>query len=195
MDQIKTGELICALRKKIKYTQLELAEQLGVSDKAVSKWERGVGSPDISLLPSLAKVLNVDVKALLNGSLNEKDMSSGNIRKLKFYICPSCGNIVFSFEESDVSCCGMRLSALATKSPDDAHRLKIEDCDGGWYISSSHEMKREHYIAFVAVLSADSLFMKKLYPEWSAEVFLPYKMKGQMFWYCTESGLFTEKLQ
>ena len=163
MDQIKTGELICALRKKKNYTQLELAEQLGVSDKAVSKWERGVGSPDISLLPSLAGALGVDVKALFNGSLDEKALSKGNIKKIKFYICPACGNIVFSFEESDVSCCGRRLDALTAMTPDEEHKLKIEDCDGGWYLSSFHDMKREHYISFAAVLSNDSLFMKKLY--------------------------------
>ncbi len=51
MDQMKTGGLIRTLRRRRGLTQLALAERLGVSDKAVSKWERGRGAPDIALLP------------------------------------------------------------------------------------------------------------------------------------------------
>ena len=51
MDQVKTGKLIRSLRQQKSLTQLALAEMLGVSDKAVSKWERGCGAPDISPSP------------------------------------------------------------------------------------------------------------------------------------------------
>lgn len=57
MDQIKTGALIRALRQRRQMTQLQLVETVGVSDKAVSKWERGRGAPDISLLPALSEAL------------------------------------------------------------------------------------------------------------------------------------------
>ncbi|WP_295209879.1 helix-turn-helix transcriptional regulator [Ruminococcus sp.] len=54
MDYKKIGELICQLRKEKGLTQLQLAEKLHVSDKAVSKWERGIGCPDVSILNALA---------------------------------------------------------------------------------------------------------------------------------------------
>ena len=69
-------------------TQLALAEQIGVSDKAVSKWERGCGVPDISLLPTLSKVLQVSTKALLRGDLEENEKSSGNLKKCGAIIVP-----------------------------------------------------------------------------------------------------------
>lgn len=57
MDQEKTGLLIRNLRQARGLTQLQLAREIGVSDQAVSKWERGLGFPDVSLLPTLARPL------------------------------------------------------------------------------------------------------------------------------------------
>ena len=84
MDQMKTGALIRALRQRRGMTQLRLAERIGVSDKAVSKWERGRGAPDISLLPALSEALGVDTKALLRGDLEENEMTNGNLKKRAF---------------------------------------------------------------------------------------------------------------
>lgn len=61
------GRGIASLRKKAGFTQAALAEFLNVSDKAVSKWERGLSCPDISLLPKLSIVLNTDIDSLING--------------------------------------------------------------------------------------------------------------------------------
>ena len=94
MDQVKTGRLIRTMRTKLGLTQLALAEQLSVSDKAVSKWERGGGAPDISLLPLLSQALGVDTEALLRGDLEENDMTNGNMKKMRFYRCPACGNLL-----------------------------------------------------------------------------------------------------
>jgi len=71
MDQIKTGKLIRVLRQKQNLTQLALAEKIHVSDKTISKWERGCGAPDIALLPLLSGALSVDMEALLKGTLEE----------------------------------------------------------------------------------------------------------------------------
>ena len=67
MDQKKVGALIRALRREKSLTQRALAERLGLSDKAVSKWERGLGCPDISLLPDLSAALDVDLAQMLSG--------------------------------------------------------------------------------------------------------------------------------
>lgn len=67
LDNEKIGSFIAALRKQKKMTQQELAEKVGVSNKAVSKWERGIGLPDVALLPILAEVLGITVTELLKG--------------------------------------------------------------------------------------------------------------------------------
>ncbi len=67
----KIAQFISELRKEKKFTQKELAEQLGVTDKAVSKWERGLNYPDISLLSKLSHILGVTISELLNGERAE----------------------------------------------------------------------------------------------------------------------------
>ena len=67
MDNEKMGQFISELRKSHQMTQKELAEKLDVSDKAVSKWERGLSCPDISLLAPLSNLLNITTTELLNG--------------------------------------------------------------------------------------------------------------------------------
>ena len=67
MDAIKVGEHIAALRKEKGLTQLELAGRLHVTDKAVSRWERGVGLPDIQTIEPLAQALEVDVLEIIRG--------------------------------------------------------------------------------------------------------------------------------
>ena len=67
MNQIKIGEFISSQRKKKNLTQAALAEKLGITDRAVSKWERGKGLPDASLMLDLCEILGITVNELLNG--------------------------------------------------------------------------------------------------------------------------------
>lgn len=67
MDQIKTGKLIQTLRKEQGLTQKELAQAVGVSDKAISKWENGNGFPDVSNMLDLCRNLHISVNELLAG--------------------------------------------------------------------------------------------------------------------------------
>ena len=71
MDNKKTGMFISQRRKEMNLTQKELAEKLNVTDKAVSKWETGNGAPDISLLTTLARTLDVSVIELLDGEYSK----------------------------------------------------------------------------------------------------------------------------
>ncbi len=74
MDQIKIGKFIAEERKAKKYTQRELADKLGISDKTISKWERGNGFPEVSLLLPLCNELEITVNELLSGKrLQEVD--------------------------------------------------------------------------------------------------------------------------
>ena len=67
MTNEKVGKFIKIKRKEKNLTQKELACQLGISDKAISKWERGICCPDISLLKDLGRILGVSVNELLSG--------------------------------------------------------------------------------------------------------------------------------
>ena len=67
MDQIKIGKFILELRKEKNMTQQELANVLGVTERAISKWENGRGLPDLSLLKPLCDTLNITINELLSG--------------------------------------------------------------------------------------------------------------------------------
>lgn len=69
MDSIKTGKFIAELRKGQGLTQQQLADRLNLSNKTISKWESGSGSPDLSNLEALAQVLGVTTDELLQGEL------------------------------------------------------------------------------------------------------------------------------
>ena len=81
VDLEKIGDFIARLRKEKGLTQEKLGEALGVSSKTISKWERGVNAPDISLLNSLSSILEVDVEELLNGEKKENENASKNRKK------------------------------------------------------------------------------------------------------------------
>ena len=73
MDKEKTGQLITELRKEKGLTQKQLADALNVTDKAVSKWERGLSFPDISMLEPLSELLDVSIMELLAGKRQDGD--------------------------------------------------------------------------------------------------------------------------
>ena len=69
MDQIKIGKFIAERRKKVELTQMQLAEKLGITDKSVSKWERGMTMPDSSIMLELCDILQISVNDLLCGEV------------------------------------------------------------------------------------------------------------------------------
>lgn len=73
MNQEKIGKFITKLRNEKQMTQQELADKIGVTDRAISKWENGRGMPDLSLLPLLANELNIEISELLNGRKMTKE--------------------------------------------------------------------------------------------------------------------------
>ncbi len=190
MDYEKIGALIRRLRTRQGLTQRQLAERLEVSDKAVSKWERGQGCPDVSLLPRLAQTLGVELEGLLAGELSERDQTGGTMKNLNFYVCPTCGNLLTSADEAAVSCCGQKLSPLEAVKAPEAERLAVELIENDYFITSSHPMTKEHYVSFVALVTGDTLILKRLYPEWDLQTRLPRIGHGKLYWYCVQHGLF-----
>lgn len=150
MDAEKIGKVIKDCRKEKGMTQKELAEKLMISDKTISKWERGLGCPDISFLTELSKILGVNIENILKGNIEINDFIGGNMKNSKYYVCPVCGNVTVCTGNAEISCCGKKLEALEAKKADETEKLNVEQIENDWYISSEHPMTKDHYISFIA---------------------------------------------
>lgn len=190
MDCNKIGKLIYHLRKEKDMTQKQLADLMNISDKTISKWERGLGCPDISLLPELSQILGVNIEEILLGEIEFNEMVGGNMKKLKFYVCPQCNNLMTATGDASISCCGKRLEALVAEKANEKHLLKIEPIEDELYVSSAHEMRKEHYISFVAYVTGDKALIVKQYPEWNMQFRFHKLGHGKLYWYCSNHGLF-----
>lgn len=193
MDCKKAGELIQSLRKEKGMTQKQLAHLLHLSDKTVSKWETGKGSPDISLLENLSEILGVNIGPILNGELNPNNMDGGNMKRIKFYVCPVCGNVLTATGQAEISCCGRKLEALEAKEADETHRPEVQIIEQDYYVTFDHPMTKEHYLTFAAWVSYDRVLLMRLYPEQAAEVRFPGSRRGQLYFYCSRHGFMTAK--
>jgi len=190
MNQYVTGAVIKELREKNGMTQLQLAEKLGVSDKAVSKWETAKGYPDITLLEPIAEVFRVSVTELISGNAIHNANVSANMLRSRFYVCPVCGNVIHSMGEAEIHCHGIRLTPLDAEPADERHAVCIERVEDEYYVRIDHSMSKEHYISFIAAASSDGLQMVKLYPEGNAEA--GFKIRGvrSIVFFCNRDGLF-----
>lgn len=194
MDCEKIGRLIYSLRKEKNMTQKELADLMNISDKAISKWERGLGCPDITLLPELSQILDINIEEILSGKIALNEMVGGNMRKLAFYVCPQCNNMVTATGDAVISCCGRRLEALAAAKADEPHLLTVEPVEDELYIASSHAMEKTHYISFVAYVTGDRVHIVKQYPEWNLQFRVHKQGHGKLYFYCSQHGLFYQLL-
>lgn len=125
MNSYVTGTTIKKLREAKGITQNELAEKIGVTSKAVSKWETSKGLPDITLIEPLCKILGISVVELMSGDTIINKNTSSNMLLSKFYVCPVCGNIIHATGESLISCCGIVLPSLDAEEIDESHRVII----------------------------------------------------------------------
>ncbi len=193
MNNYVTGAVIRRLREGRKLTQEELAERLGVSGKAVSKWETGRGFPDVSLLEPLAQALRISVIELLSGEDITNRNLSANMAKGKFYVCPICGNAIRSVGEAVVSCCGITLPPCEAESAGDEHPIRAEIVEDEYYVTVDHPMTKTHYISFLAAVSDQRVQFVKLYPEGGAEARFKMDRVTKLYAYCNRHGLFWAK--
>lgn len=184
------GEMIRRLRRERNMTQRQLADMMNLSDKTVSKWERGLGCPDISVLSQLAEILGITLDKLLAGILPENTFVEGNMKKSKFYVCASCGNVTVSTGNADVACCGRKLTVLEMKKADAEQKLQVENIEDEWYVTAPGRcMTKEDYISFVALATGDSMHMVKQYPEWDMQARFKRRGHGLLIWYSDREGL------
>ena len=225
-----SGASIRALRERAGMTQRRLADRLGITDKAVSKWETDRGLPDITLVEPLACALGVSVAELLSGEQIVNANRAGNLLRAKFYVCPLCGNVIHATGEASISCCGIALPVLEVEnvvdgripaSPENSavasapvasgnaavattsgpskgaeaadpsvHLPRVEVADGEVYLAMEHPMGKDHFISFMAYVTTDQVFFRKLYPEQTADARFPYRGLGTIFAFCNRHGLF-----
>lgn len=195
MNQYVTGAVIKELREKNKMTQLQLAEKLRVSDKAISRWETGKGYPDITLLESIADAFSISVTELISGNTVYNANVSANMLRSKFYICPVCGNVIHSMGEAVIHCHGILLTPAEAEETNEDHMIFIERVEDEYYVRIKHEMTKKHYISFVAAISHDRIQMVKLYPEGNAEARVKMNGVKRIYFYCNRDGLFYTALR
>lgn len=189
MRNDKVGNIIKQIRLEKNMTQKQLADKMNISDKTISKWERGLGCPDLSLLSELSELLEVDIKKLLEGNLIQNDFVGGNMKNSKYYVCPTCGNISLCTGNAQVSCCGRVLKKQELKKAKDEEKLSVELIENEWFVSSEHPMTKDNYISFIAFATGDKVQIVKQYPEWNLQVRIPKKGRGMLIWYSTNKGL------
>ena len=194
MDTYVTGQTIKNLREKKGFTQAELADQLGVSSKAISKWETAKGLPDINLIEPLANALSVSVMELMTGNTVVNKNISSNILRSKFYVCPLCGNIIRTTGDALISCCGITLPPLEAEDTDDGHCITIEKVEDENFVTVNHDMTKEHFISFVAYLTSDRVQFIKLFPDGNAETRRNFRGRGYLYIYCNKHGLMRKKI-
>lgn len=170
-------------------TQQNIAGALNISNKAVSKWECGLGCPDVSLWADLSVILGVDMAQMMEGEITLNRPDSGNIDKVNFYVCPACKNILIGTGSSSIFCCGRKLERLTPSQDENVPHITTEIVDVDYYITIDHEMAREHYILFAAYVKSDIVFLNRLYPEQSPTLRIPQMPDGKLYLYCVKHGL------
>lgn len=118
------------------------------------------------------------------------DNLSGNMRKMHFYICPVCGNIITALGQGEFTCCGKALTSQEAVSSVDGHLIEMETIDNEYCITMQHPMTKEHYISFIAYVTAGTVEIAKLYPEQDISVRFRKKGHGMLYAYCNKHGMF-----
>lgn len=167
------GALIRRARLALSMTQAQLAQRIHVTAKAVSKWERGAGQPDASLIPAISQALGLSAESLLTGCSTSNPPDGGNMKRIQFYQCPICGNLLTATGRAEISCCSQRLTPMKPTPADDAHRLSVCDIETEKLLQWTHPMDKAHHLTFVAAIGCDSVHIVRLYPEGAQEHRLP----------------------
>ena len=194
MNTYVTGATIKSIREAKGLTQAELAGRIGVTPKAVSKWETGKGLPDVSLLQPLAAALDTTVIELMNGHPVINRNRCGNLLRTKFYVCPVCGNVIHAVGDAVIACCGITLPPLEAEEFDGEHTLTLTAVENEHFLVIDHPMTKEHSISFAAYVTGDRVQLVKFYPEGNAETRLSLRGGGDLYLYCNKHGLMKQKV-
>lgn len=117
------------------------------------------------------------------------------MKRLRFYVCPDCGNVLTASGGGEIFCCGRKLEALSEQSIDMEHMVSMQEMELDWYITFAHPMEKDHYFRFAAVVTVDRVLLVRLYPEQGGEFRIPQlRGGGKLYLCCSKDGLFSMKV-
>ena len=148
----------------------------------------------VGLLEDLARVLGVSLTELMTGNLQTNENRSANLRRMGFYVCPVCGNVITAVGKGSFSCCGIPLPVQEAQPEDNAHTITVEPVEDEICVTIAHPMTKSHYISFIAWVSNDRAELVKLYPEQDITVRFKKRGHGTVYAYCNRDGLFSRRL-
>ncbi len=145
------------------------------------------------MVEPIAAELGVSAAELLAGCVVTNTNRAANMLRSKFYVCPVCGNVVFSSGEAHVSCHGIVLPPLEAEPADGDHAIEARMVEDELYVRSSHSMDKVHHITFLAALSLDRVQLVRLYPEGPCEARFRRAGVRDLYLFCRRDGLFHVK--
>lgn len=189
MNCSEAGALIKKRRTELGLTQKALADKMNISDKTVSKWERGLGFPDVDLISELSEILSVSIESLILGKCEQNEFKEINMKNNVYYICRQCGSITVSTGKAEITCCGEKLEPAEAKKATEEQKLTVSPVENEWLVTGDCPMTKEDYVSFAAFVTAETIYMIKLYPEWDLCFRLPCRTSGKLMWYSKKQGL------
>ena len=108
------------------------------------------------------------------------------MKRIKFYQCPSCGNILTATGKAELSCCGRLLSPMTLTPADDMHRMSITDVETEKLLTWTHPMEKSHHLTFLAAVGYDCVHIVRLYAEGAQEHRLPRIAWAKYYCGCTD---------
>ena len=145
-------------------------------------------------MEDLARALGVSLTELMTGDLQTNENRSANLRRMGFYVCPVCGNVITAVGKGSFSCCGIPLPVQEAQPEDNAHTITVEPVEDEICVTIAHPMTKSHYISFIAWVSNDRAELVKLYPEQDITVRFKKRGHGTVYAYCNRDGLFGRRL-
>ena len=176
MDKIKTGELIREARKAKNYTQSELGDLIGVTNKAVSRWEKGESFPDIGVLESLAQVLDLKIQDLVTGEIQQIETVSTEqalaelLRQSRIQLREKKKRIMVILFALATFLCGIVAGIIGLSGPgilfDDAYGIVYYVLLGitlviivyGWSVQDRDAVPNSKTLRIISIISGISLF-------------------------------------
>ena len=95
---------------------------------------------------------------------------------------------------AQISCHGISLPPLEAEPENEQHSIEIEEVEDEYFVLSTHEMNKDHYISFMAAVTPDRVQLVKLYPEGNAETRFKRSMAKAIYYYCNRDGLFVKRI-
>ena len=109
------------------------------------------------------------------------------MKRIKFYQCPDCGNILTATGKAELSCCSRRLAPMTVQAADDMHSLDICDIETEKLLTWTHPMDKAHHLTFLAAVGYDCVHIVRLYAEGAQEQRLPRIAWAKYYCGCTEA--------